>query len=403
VLAGLAVLDRSALVATILERNPSIEAARQAWRAALARHPQVTALEDPVLGYGVAPRSFGVSRLDDAHVVDVSQAIPFPGKLGLRGEVARAEADAARGDLEAVRLRLATMGSLLFDDHYFVMRALEINARHARLLEELQRSALSRYEAGEASQQDPLQAETELARIVQRDLELRAQQRVVGQRLNTLLHRPVDAALPPAPSALAPPALPFAPQEAEPLADAALGVRPELEAAEARVRARAAQVRVARHEFLPDFTLVANYNARLPIRENRPFVGVRLNVPLQLGRRRAALDEARAQLARAESERAAMADEVRLSVHRALEEYQQARAVAALFDARLLPTARDRVGAARVGFETGRNGFLELIDAQRELLRIELDREQAATEVSRNAAELLAALGHRPGDTGVRP
>src|SRR5262249_59706106 len=40
--AGVQSLERSALVAEVLKRNPSIASALQAWRAALARYPQQT-------------------------------------------------------------------------------------------------------------------------------------------------------------------------------------------------------------------------------------------------------------------------------------------------------------------------------------------------------------------------
>src|SRR5262245_25661280 len=62
--AGQAVLERGVLVDAVLARNPGIEAARWAWRAALARYPQETALEDPMLEYGLAPASLGSSRVD---------------------------------------------------------------------------------------------------------------------------------------------------------------------------------------------------------------------------------------------------------------------------------------------------------------------------------------------------
>src|SRR3990170_3215444 len=88
-------------------------------------------------------------------------------------EVARSEADAARYDYQAVRLQLAAMASLLFDDYYFAERALEINGEHTRLLEEFQRIATVRYVSGLAAQQDPIQAEVELAHALHRDVVLR--------------------------------------------------------------------------------------------------------------------------------------------------------------------------------------------------------------------------------------
>ncbi len=86
-------LERPVLLREVLNRNPSIHSAQQAWRAALARYPQVVSLDDPMLGYGLAPLSFGSNSVDDAHKVDLSQKLPFPGKLALRGQAALAEAE----------------------------------------------------------------------------------------------------------------------------------------------------------------------------------------------------------------------------------------------------------------------------------------------------------------------
>src|SRR5689334_5337131 len=41
-------LSRVALIRAVLDRNPSVEAARQGWRAALARYRQAGAYEDPM-------------------------------------------------------------------------------------------------------------------------------------------------------------------------------------------------------------------------------------------------------------------------------------------------------------------------------------------------------------------
>src|SRR5258705_3896395 len=44
---GAPVLDRAELVRSVLARNPTVRAAREAWRAAIARDPQGTAFCDP--------------------------------------------------------------------------------------------------------------------------------------------------------------------------------------------------------------------------------------------------------------------------------------------------------------------------------------------------------------------
>jgi outer membrane protein TolC len=391
---GMPFLERAALVDEVLRRNPTLQAARWAWRAALERYPQETSLDDPMLGYGVAPRSFGSSEFSDAHKVELSQAFPFPGKLALRGEIALAEAEAAAHDYEAVRLRLATLASLVYDDYYLAARSLAINAEHLELVAELREVATARYEAGLAAQQDPIQAEVEHAHLVHRELELRTAERIAAAQIDALLHRPPDAPLPPPPPRLEPPsdeALERAEREARALAE-----RPELRAADARVRSREAAVSLARREFLPDFALVAMYDGIWQERELRPFVGFEINVPLQLARRRAALREAEARLAEAQSEQAGMADEVRLELSNAADRLEEARHVVHLYRDRLLPAARDRVEAARAGFETGSNDFAALIEAQRALRDAQLGEEEAWVALSRRIAELESARGRLP-------
>jgi outer membrane protein TolC len=392
--AGQAALERRALVAAVLARNPSIDAARWAWRAALARYPQETALADPMLEYSLAPASVGASGVDTGQRVTLSQALPFPGKLALRGEVALAEAEAAASDFAAVRLRLAVLASLLFDQAYLIERKLAVNDAHRTLLAELREIALARYEAGEANQQDPLEAELEEAELLHRDVALRADREITREQLNVLLHRSPELPLPPPPAALE--VRPPAPEPREALEARALDERPELRAAEARLAAREAAVALARREYLPDLQLMGGYDAFEEDSRMRPMVGLGLNLPLRLTRRAAALDEAEAELEEARSARAGLDDQVRLSVGRALERLAEAHHSLEIFRDRMLPAARDRVASARAAFETGQSDFSTVIDAERRLRDAELGHEEAAVEVSRRHAELDRALGALP-------
>ena len=390
-----AFLERRALVHRVLERNPGLRAARHAWRAALERYPQVSALDDPMLGVGVAPRSLGSSRVDEAPKVDLSQKLPFPGKLRLRGEAALAEAEAGAHDYAAVRLRLAAMASQLYDDYYLAARSLEINAEHVGLLGEFQRIAAARYESGEASQQDPLQAEVELAHALHREVVLETALRVTADQINALLHRPPKAALPPPPVHALVPA--EAPDPADDLIAQALEEEPALAAAAARVAVEESRLDLAWREYLPDFTVVGSYNWLWQEEDLQPFVGQQLDVPLQRGRRQAAVAEAEARVEMVRSQRLAVEDEVRRAVQSGVDRLAEAHHVERLYRDHLLPAARDQVDAARSGFETGRNSFLALIDAERNLLSVELGHEEALANLGRRRADLDRARGRVPG------
>jgi outer membrane protein TolC len=392
---GAETLDRSALVGEVLRRNPTIAAARAAWRSALARYPQETALEDPMVGAGLGPRSFGSREIGDAWRVEGSQAFPFPGKLALRGAVALAEAEATARDYEGVRVRLAAVASSLYDEAWLQARSIAITRRHLELVRSLQDAALAGYESGIATQQDPLRVELEEAELLHQEVELETAQRVTAAQLAALLHLGDGAAIPPLPETLPALAAPADPEET--LADQALHERPEVRAADARVEGRRAAEALARREFLPDFKIVGAYDTFWELPDQRPYVGLEFNVPLQIGRRRAALEEARAEAERAGLERQAMADTVRAEVASAVLRLHESQHLIAITRDRMIPAARDQVAAARAGYESGVTPFRELVEAERALRSTELDEQRAVAEESRRAAELLAALGIAPG------
>ena len=399
---GFASLERAALIREALRRNPGLAAARSAWRAALARYPQETALEDPMLDTAIGPRSFGSDEVDPGFRVGLSQALPFPGKRRLRGEVALAEAEASSQEFEEERLRLAATASLLFDEYYLAARSLERNASHLALLEELSQVALARYESGTASQQDALLAEAELADLLHGAVLLETAQRRAAARINTLLHRLPELPLPPPPAALAVPT--ELDVDVATLTERALVERPELRAARARVAAREQAVALARREYFPDFTLSGTYDRFWQEKPLQPMLGLALNVPLQLGGRRGALEQANAELAGARSEAQRAEDFVRLAVTTGVDRLREAHHLVELARDRMLPVARDRLVASRAAFESGQGSFLELIDAERGLRSAELDTEAAVVTLWRRHTELDRATADLSQlESGVRP
>lgn len=385
-------LDREELIAAVLARNPGVEAARQAWRAAREQLPQARSLDDPMAGYSLAPLSIGSNDVDFGHELRLSQRLPYPGTLRLRGDVVTAEAAAAEQRIEVVRQQLAELASGLFDRYWLTARSLEITAVHRRLLEDFQRVATSRYATGLAPQQAPIQAEVEAAHLLHREVVLRSEQRTVAARINALLRRDPGAPLPPPPAELGRPAPPEPP---EARAAAAAG-RPEVRAQRAEIEARRAGVDLEKLGFYPGFEVMTSYSSMWNMTEHRWMVGVGVNLPVRRQRIRAAVAEAEARLAADESELARLEDEVREAVEVAALALDEALHVVHLYENRVLPAARDQVAAARAGFETGANTMLALIDAERSLRTAELDVHQAVAEAFSRRAELDRALGRTP-------
>ncbi|MBI3464161.1 MAG: TolC family protein [Planctomycetes bacterium] len=389
-MSGQSELQLPQLMEQVLARNPSLWVTTAAWRAAAQRYPQVISLDDPMFGLMLGPGSWGSDEVNSAYTLEASQKLPWPGKRQLRGDVALAEASAARFDIGDTRLRLVEAAKLSFFDYYLVERELEVNDRNTQIVQEFRDTADAKYRANQVTQQDVLQADVDLAELRRRRFELERSRVVAIARINTLLHRQADYPLPDPPASLPPT------DEAPPadlLQQLAIGRRPDLAAIDARIRAEQANVALAAREFYPDVELVGRYDAFWQEEPLRPMVGMNVNVPIQRERRRAAVREAmfRANQRRAEFEQ--QIDTIRNDVQAAYARVVESRRVTELYRQTLLPVAEQNVESARAGYVAARVDFLRLIEAERQLISLQEASYEAEADYHRRLAELERLVG----------
>lgn len=393
--AGQAVLGLEGLVDAVLARNPNVEHARAGWRAALARYPQATSFEDPMLSYKLAPLSVASSDVDLGQVIELSQPLPYPGKRRLRGQVVLAEAEAAKQDYQAVRLRLALMAAHFYYELYTTDRAIAISAELARELESHRQTLTAHLAAGHAWQDDLLKVDVDLGETIQKRIDLEGEREVLAAQVNELLHRAPELPLPALPESLEVPA-PIGEASAA-LQASAVGDRPELRAAAARRDLEDARIAVAEREFYPDFRVMGSYNSMWGMFEHELMVGVAVTVPLWRDRRHAAVDEAEALRDRAIAEVALVEDRIRTEVERALRAYTASLSVLETYRSQILPAAEARVESIRVGLESGRTTFIEVLRADHDLFAVQLRYERALANAYRRRADLDIALGRIGG------
>jgi outer membrane protein, heavy metal efflux system len=388
---GQAELSVEQVVAEVHARNPSLQAATAAWRAAAQRYPQVVSLDDPMFGFMVSPS--GVGRMEGGGwMVEASQKLPWTGKRALRGDAAVSEADAMRGDIGDTRLRLAEAAKMAFYDYYLSRRQVEVNVATVALLRQFREIAKSKYEVNQATEQDVLQADVELAGLEGRRTELARDESVAKARINTLLHRAPDGPLPPPPARIE---LRDALPPLEGLQQEAIAARPDLYAAAARIRAEQANLALACKEYCPDLELVAKYDGFMP-EEMRPQVGMTINVPIRLDRRSAAVREAAQRVQQRRAEYQDRLDQVRFEVQAAFDRAVQTRQVVRLYTEKILPTAERNLQSAQVNYTSGKLDFLRLIDAQRQITTQRDMHYQAIADYHRRLAELERAVGEPP-------
>ena len=384
------------LVNAVLTRNPGIKALEAAAQAAEFRIAPAGALDDPSLSYNAAPETAGGPRGLQQRF-ELNQPLPWPGKLALREETARWRAAAASEDIDELRLRVAAAAKSLSAEWAYVHRALEINADHQALLQELRRVAETRYAAGRAGQQDALQAEVARARLAAEAITLERRRREVQARINALLNRPAQARVPP-PADLPEP-MPVPPLAA--LQQRAAHAHPGLARVRARIAEAQAQKHLAEKDFYPDFRVMAGYNSLWDSPDKRWSVGVGINLPFDYGNKRSGtLDAARAELLRSRWQLTDREAQLLGELEAARAGVEETASVIGIYRTRLLPLAQDNLAAARADYRAGGGSFLNVIDAEREQMRTEDGLARAHADHLRRLAELERWVGTPLDATG---
>jgi outer membrane protein TolC len=390
---GVQELTGEALIRQVLARNPTLAQMQAAWQAATQKIPQVSAGEDPMLMGVLAPASLGSNQVDPGYRIELSQKIYFPGKLNLKGQAASAEASAAENDVEDTRLQLVEAALMAFADYYLVDRAQEVNEEALKLLGQFRQNAEIQYKTGKVAQQDVLQADVEIGRQKERTLILQRTRKVAQARLNALMHLPPGSSLPPA-ARLVPQLTPL--PSAAALLARAVANRPDLKALADRIAAEQAALALAHKEYCPDFEVSAAYDTIMgngPMHDLAPQVSLKMNLPVRLAKRDAAVHEAQARIAQKNAELARQTDQVQFDVQQAYEQLVESEKILKLYDKEILPAAQTNVKAAESAYLTAKISFLSLIEAQRNLVNLKDRYYEAAADYFRRRATLERTVG----------
>lgn len=378
------------LVAQVLARSPTISQMAAALAAAQARFPQARSFDDPMVAFWTAPASATDRDLFFAYRIEASQKLPFPGKRRLRGEAAAAEASAAAEELEDVKLQLIESTKAAYYDFYMVERAAAVNAENGRLLRELRESAESRYRTGQTSQQDVTLADVEIGKQQERAISLERGRRVAVARINTLMFAPTESALPSPPEKIERIPLQL---DVPALTRDAIRNRPDLRVIAERISAERSALGLARKDYFPDPEVMAAFDSFWqPQNSLYGQVGLRINMPVALARRRGAVHESLAKISQRTAEFNQRAADIGFQVKEAAEQVREGEGVLSLYESKVLPAAVTNVQAAQTAYTTGKIPFITLLESQQNLIGLRDRYYEATAEYFRRRASLDRAV-----------
>ncbi|MFQ5630766.1 MAG: TolC family protein [bacterium] len=379
-----------------IERNPAIKAAESRYRAYATIPKQVSTLPDPILGYTRWSSSVETRVGPQENVFALSQRIPFPGKLGLKGKMAGQDAEAVQYGYDATKRDVVFKIKSTYADLYRIDQSLAILDAYQSLLRDFSTVAATKYATGQGIQAQVLKADVEISSISAKKLDFEKMRTGVVARLNALTDMPANSSI----GIAAEIDTTRLRNDEQALTARALSKRQELLANQAMIEKAGYMRKLAKKNYWPDFNVQATYvtipkvNDQFVDSGRDPFsVMVGLNLPIWFGKRSAAVEQAEETRAAQQLMYENLYNMVEAEIMDIVFQLKTIEETLLLYEQGLLIQAESSLESATSAYKTGNLDFLNLLDAERMLLQLRLAYIGEQANHYKQIAALERAIG----------
>lgn len=382
-----------------LGHSAQLRTSFETWRAATERVEQASTLPDPRLSFGQFIEEVQTRTGPQQRRLGLSQAFPWPGKLGAKANLATRQAEAAWEQVEQERLSVVRRIEESFYEYAFLARELAITTELLGLVQGLEPVVQGRIRAG-AGQEDLLRLQVEIGRLEDDVASISQRRPALSARLADAMNLQVRGteALLPLPELEAPTRTS---RDATALVEQAFSSSPRLRVLERQIEAAQAAEELTRYKRRPEFAARVDYidtgdalNGGTQGSGDDPlFVGLSMSLPVWTSSYSAAEREAqhslRAAGSRLEDARSKLNADISNEVYRVDDSQRRLE----LYRESLIPRARESLQLTTASYRAGSASVLDLLDSERALLEFELSYWRACREYLQGEARLTELLG----------
>ncbi len=382
-----------------LEHSAQLRTAFEGWRATTERVEQMSTLPAPRLSFGAFIEEVQTRTGPQQRRFGLSQAFPWPGKLGAKADLASRQAEAAWEQVEQERLRVARRIEEAFHGYAFLGQELAITTELLGLVKGLEPVVQGRIRAG-AGQEDLLRLQVEIGRLEDDVASISQRRPALSARLADAMNMPLGgaAAVLPLPELSAPARTS---RDTAALVEQALYSSPRLRVLEKGLEAARAAEEVTKYQRRPDLVARVDYidtgealNSGAPGSGDDPlFVGLSLSLPVWTSSYSAAEREARHSVRAARSRLEDARSTLNVDIQEEVYSVDDSQRRLELYRESLIPRARELLQLTTASYRVGSASVLDLLDSERALLEFELSYWRACREYLQGEARLTELLG----------
>ena len=384
------------LIQAALLRNPEILSEKAEWEAAKKRVWIDSSLPDPMGGIDLMGEMRETKVGPEENRFMVSQDVPFPGKLIVKGKMAREEARALHMRHIAHEREIVNKIKKLYYELYFVDASIETIEELKALLKKFEGAAEARYSNSSGSQRDVAKAQAEVSMSLEKLFMLKQQRESIAAMINALLdHDPMEelgrATLPEKPALK---------ESLVELVNLAVRNRQEIKQMEALVAKSKHGKTLAKLANIPDLNVGFEYTQvgagttteEMDGKDSWMFP-IRFNIPVWQNRIIPEIQEAQKMVEASEAKLLQAKNTTFYEVKDAYWRFDTAMKISELYETAVIPQAKIALSADQAGYETGKIDFLNLLDSERVYLNAKLTYIQLYTEALKSYADLVRATG----------
>lgn len=398
----------ASLIVEALENNPEILTAQRELDAVRQRIAPAEALDDPVLEAGVInlPLASSPFNRDDMtmKMIGLSQRLPFPGKRGLRKDIAAQDAQSVEYGYQETINRVVRNIKIAYFDLGLTFETIQLVEKNKQILEDFYHIAEDHYALGMGSQADVLKAQTQISRMVDELLRLGREHpsieaeliRAVGRNNGIAIARPIK------------PQLNEMPLNQGSLQEAAFMQRPQLLALKSIIARSDKELALARKNYYPDFDVRLSYGQRNNMLDGtgRPdMVGLSVAINLPVWRENKLTPRVAESLARRDQAMnlyQAQRNEVVANLRQQTASAEQYLKSIRLYQTTILPQALLTVESALAAYRVNQVDFLTLLDSQMTVFDYEISLITATANYNKALAEIDFITGKSPTNLTAR-
>jgi outer membrane protein TolC len=382
----------AALINEALSRNPDIAVERDRVEAARQKIPQESALPDPELIF----KMMEIPGLDFGNAtfanLELMQMVPFPTKLSTKRSLAELLlTHASYGQKERIAMTTAEV-KMAAATLWYAREVLALNQANQDILRRVLKAVETAYAVGNASQQDVLKSNIELAKTISEETVLRSRTLGAENKLRELLNRPSSIGIGRVSPSTGRVTLP----PVEKLLSASTLRRPILAGDSLSIVEKELALSLMKQEYLPDLKFSLEY-VRMPMAmENRWSFSAGITLPFSpwtLGKASARVQEGEADKRMSESMYVSRRNSVAAAIRTRYEEANGRARQLDIYERSVLPQLRQSIAVMLTEYETGKTSFLMLLDSYRMYNEGIIGFAMARMQYSEAVAELEREVG----------